>query len=220
MDLVLVYGIEAAALQPAPGGRANAKMVSKRTFESLSLRYSDGCYYLRNDRIFGAIVLDPTSFQMVSQGREISDEANKMIKEGMKQERKHDIDLVRDFLKVAHEKCEECTRSIVDTAVHLIKHESPFPLPLMQPVGVEKQATKVEKREEKKRSTIIKGQNEFTYSQHLDFPKSMLDAVESRALMTGVDRLNPILRQRFAKGALMQEAGDVELAANAKKPAD
>ena len=52
--------------------------VKQENFESLSLRYSDGCYYLRNDRIFGAIVLDPP-FQMVSQGREISDEANKMI---------------------------------------------------------------------------------------------------------------------------------------------
>jgi hypothetical protein len=51
LDLLLVYGIEPSILQQAPGGRNNAKMVSKKTFEDLTLPHADGSYYLRPDRI-------------------------------------------------------------------------------------------------------------------------------------------------------------------------
>ena len=57
LDLLLVYGIEPSILQQAPGGRNNAKMVSKKTFEDLTLPHADGSYYLRPDRIFAAIVV-------------------------------------------------------------------------------------------------------------------------------------------------------------------
>jgi len=59
LDALFVYGAEPSVLQQAPGGRDNAKMVSKRTFEDLSLPSSDGCYYLRPDRILCCFLLDP-----------------------------------------------------------------------------------------------------------------------------------------------------------------
>ena len=60
LDLCFVYGAEPMALTQAPGGRDNAKMVSKATFESLSMPDGDGNYFLRPDRILGCFLLDPS----------------------------------------------------------------------------------------------------------------------------------------------------------------
>jgi hypothetical protein len=59
LDVCLVYGMEPSVLQQAPGGRDNAKMVSKATFADLALSQADGSYYLRPDRILAAFLLDP-----------------------------------------------------------------------------------------------------------------------------------------------------------------
>ena len=57
LDLVVVYGTEAMALAPAPGGRDNAAVVSKAAFQALSLPHPDNNYFLRPDRILGSTFL-------------------------------------------------------------------------------------------------------------------------------------------------------------------
>lgn len=61
LDVVFVYGIEVATLTQAPGGRDNAFMVSKATFELLSQPNESGNYFLRSDRILGIFSLDPAN---------------------------------------------------------------------------------------------------------------------------------------------------------------
>ena len=58
LDLLIVYGGTISTLTLAPGGRDNAVMVSKASFEALSLQRSDGNYFLRPDFILGAFLLD------------------------------------------------------------------------------------------------------------------------------------------------------------------
>jgi hypothetical protein len=57
LDLCLVYGAEPTVLTQAPGGRDNAKMVSKSLFQVMSLPTKDGNFFLRKDRILGAFLL-------------------------------------------------------------------------------------------------------------------------------------------------------------------
>ena len=59
LDLCFIYGAEPKTLHQAPGGRDNAKVVSKGFFEEFSLLHPDGAYYLRPDHILGAFLLDP-----------------------------------------------------------------------------------------------------------------------------------------------------------------
>jgi hypothetical protein len=59
LDVCFVYGAEPEVLSPAPGGRDNAVMVTKATFESLALPSSAGEFFLRPDRILGACLIDP-----------------------------------------------------------------------------------------------------------------------------------------------------------------
>jgi hypothetical protein len=67
LDVIIIYGCTGAALEQTPGGRDNAKMVSKSTFENLSLKDANENYFLRPDLIFGvfqvnhSIKLDLTS---------------------------------------------------------------------------------------------------------------------------------------------------------------
>ena len=61
LDVCIIYGTEPWALSPAPGGRDNARMMSKATFDSLSLPTPDGNFFLRPDRILAMILLDPAS---------------------------------------------------------------------------------------------------------------------------------------------------------------
>ena len=60
----LVYGCCARLLQQAPGGRNNARFITRRTFDDLSLPRGDGRFYLRPDSILAAFVFnlnDPPS---------------------------------------------------------------------------------------------------------------------------------------------------------------
>jgi hypothetical protein len=61
LDLCLVYGADPTMLSPAPGGRDNAVMVTKTTFQSLSLPHADGNYFLRPDRILGTFLFQASS---------------------------------------------------------------------------------------------------------------------------------------------------------------
>ena len=62
LDLLLVYAASPQVVEQAPGGRDNAKMVSKILFETFAAPSpEDGSYYLRPDRIRAAILLDGTS---------------------------------------------------------------------------------------------------------------------------------------------------------------
>ena len=58
LELVFVYGADPSVLTIAPGGRDNARMVSKATFMALALPDADGNYFLRPDRIMGMFLLD------------------------------------------------------------------------------------------------------------------------------------------------------------------
>jgi hypothetical protein len=53
LDVIIIYGCTAAVLEQTPGGRTNAKMVSKSTFESFSLQDTNKNYFLRPDHILG-----------------------------------------------------------------------------------------------------------------------------------------------------------------------
>mmetsp|Transcript_20177 Transcript_20177/g.26273 ORF Transcript_20177/g.26273 Transcript_20177/m.26273 type:complete len:445 (+) Transcript_20177:212-1546(+) len=59
LDACIVYGAEVSVLSQAPGGRDNATVFAKPTFESLSLIGKDGEYFLRPDRILGCFYLPP-----------------------------------------------------------------------------------------------------------------------------------------------------------------
>eukprot|EP00615_Pteridomonas_danica_P010366 CAMPEP_0114339354 /NCGR_PEP_ID=MMETSP0101-20121206/7684_1 /TAXON_ID=38822 ORGANISM="Pteridomonas danica, Strain PT" /NCGR_SAMPLE_ID=MMETSP0101 /ASSEMBLY_ACC=CAM_ASM_000211 /LENGTH=636 /DNA_ID=CAMNT_0001472315 /DNA_START=238 /DNA_END=2148 /DNA_ORIENTATION=+ len=59
LDVVIVYGCEASILEQAPGGRENAKMISRSTFRDFSLEHKNGTYFLRQDRILGMFRVDP-----------------------------------------------------------------------------------------------------------------------------------------------------------------
>jgi len=58
LDLVVVYGADPWILNVAPGGRDNARMVSKETLETMSLSDEDRNYFLRPDRILGMFKLN------------------------------------------------------------------------------------------------------------------------------------------------------------------
>ena len=58
-----MYGAEPGSLAQAPGGRDNARVVSRATFAALSLPDADGNYFLRPDRILGMFVLNPSNPQ-------------------------------------------------------------------------------------------------------------------------------------------------------------
>jgi hypothetical protein len=61
LNLCLVYGVEPLVLSSSSGGRENAVMVTKSTFLSFALPHGDGNYFLRPDRVLGAIIFDPSS---------------------------------------------------------------------------------------------------------------------------------------------------------------
>ena len=61
LDVCLVYGVCPRVLQPAPGGRANARMVHRSLFEALGTPdVHTGDHFLRGDRLVAAIDLNPT----------------------------------------------------------------------------------------------------------------------------------------------------------------
>lgn len=53
LDLCVVYATEPRSLHTTPGGRANARMIRKATFQQFSLLSEDGSYYIRPDRVVG-----------------------------------------------------------------------------------------------------------------------------------------------------------------------
>jgi hypothetical protein len=64
LDLCLVYGADPRVLSQAPGGRDNAKMVTKNMLQTFSLPAADGNFFLRPDRLLGAFLL-PASQQPI-----------------------------------------------------------------------------------------------------------------------------------------------------------
>jgi hypothetical protein len=61
LDVCFVYGVNPKCVEQAPGGRENAKVVSKVLFEGFSTPGSDGSYYLRPDFIKAALLIDGSS---------------------------------------------------------------------------------------------------------------------------------------------------------------
>ena len=61
LDVIIVYGISSKVLVPAPGDRANARMVPKAYFRDFGLEDDEGSYYLRKDAILGIFVINNAS---------------------------------------------------------------------------------------------------------------------------------------------------------------
>jgi len=59
LNAIIVYGCTPSVLHQAPGGRDNARVVTKPTFSGFSLESGDGSYFLRRDRILGVFEVDP-----------------------------------------------------------------------------------------------------------------------------------------------------------------
>ena len=94
LDLVIVYGADTSVLTLAPGGRDNARMVSKGTFEALTLPNVDGNYFLRPDRIMGMFLLDKVppglaAAELKLEGERRNDKGTK----AMLEREKHDAEL-------------------------------------------------------------------------------------------------------------------------------
>ena len=51
LDLLFVYGINPKCVEQAPGGRENAKFVSKLHFKDFATPHHHGNYFLRPDYI-------------------------------------------------------------------------------------------------------------------------------------------------------------------------
>jgi len=105
LDLVFVYGIEPDVLTQAPGGRDNAKMISKASIECFSLPHPDGNYFLRPDRIMAAFLIDPLNPPALTS----------VAVDPLDRERENDV-LSRQALTAAHYNMEICaneTRQIM-----------------------------------------------------------------------------------------------------------
>jgi len=59
LDVVIIYGCSASVLHQAPGGRDNARMVAKSTFEAFSMAQNERSYFLRPDRVLGGFYVNP-----------------------------------------------------------------------------------------------------------------------------------------------------------------
>ena len=98
---MFVYGVDPRCVEQAPGGRENAKMVSKGIFECFATPADDGNYFLRPDKIKAAFILDGTSG--------LPSEREKAIR-GLEAERVNDAH-VQQLLKKVEESMMENSRS-------------------------------------------------------------------------------------------------------------
>jgi hypothetical protein len=78
LDAIIVYGCTPSILHQAPGGRDNARVVSKSTFGGFSMNNSDGSFFLRPDRVLGAFEVDQTRLPALTAGTTSLIEAEKV----------------------------------------------------------------------------------------------------------------------------------------------
>lgn len=134
LDLLLVYGIEPAILQPVPGGRENAVMVHRRTMEALTLKHKTGKYYLRPDRIFGAVVVRASMLSIIESGTTTIEEHTKLIGD-LAEECKQDIKN-RMIIHEAYSRCQAIDQRIAASS-KFVATNCKFPLPLPKPISFE-----------------------------------------------------------------------------------
>jgi hypothetical protein len=215
LDLLLVYGIEPSVLQQAPGGRNNAKMVSKKTFEDLTLPHADGSYYLRPDRIFAAIIVDPSRFQTVADHRGQTIEELLRIRGGMKRERRRDV-AMREVIEQEQLRSDANDESVKEAAVHVATETSLFPLPLNEAVGVEKETANA--IDDGHFSTPLSGGDWMGGEEmevgidgddDFDFPRDMHASVHERmSALNSLEGGNPLMKRSNnlqARGMTMDE---------------
>jgi len=133
LDVCLVYGVEPLIIDQAPGGRDNAKVVSKPTFESYCLSEADGSFFLRPDRIMGAFLLDPS--------REISgyDDAKSLL---LNEKRNDSLvkQKLSDFEKIKENNSHKVKLGSRDSEHHSVKvqwgcgHDTDFFMDSMKPL--------------------------------------------------------------------------------------
>jgi hypothetical protein len=84
LDLVVVYGIAASALSPAPDGQSSDSFIVKRsTLESLSLPQADGHYFLRADHILAVFLIDPEEVVVDDDAVDDDDDDNLVVEKGL-----------------------------------------------------------------------------------------------------------------------------------------
>lgn len=113
LDIVIIYGCEPSILQQAPGGRDNAKVVSKSTFNEFSLDHSDGNYFLRPDRILGCFYIDSSHAPVLNNLESISEIAVEKSRELQA------LQKLKEFEQKSHQ-----NTSRIDTAVETIWNSS------------------------------------------------------------------------------------------------
>jgi hypothetical protein len=140
LDLVFVYGVESKALRQAPGGRDNAFMVSKATFEALAIpRKEDGNYFLRPDRILGAFYLDAGTFSSSSSSSSLVNDmdSNKVVGSLLQREKDFDETTKNTLCEVQNEitrfsvslkkrKTTTSTTTATTTTAHHIRSNGPM----------------------------------------------------------------------------------------------
>jgi hypothetical protein len=114
LDIIIIYGCTAAVLEQTPGGRDNAKMVSKSAFENFSLKDVNENYFLRPDRILGV-------FQV---NHSIHLEVNSSIENALEMERQSDLESVELLKEAGKSMSENIAR--IDRAVKLIRNSAGY----------------------------------------------------------------------------------------------
>eukprot|EP00615_Pteridomonas_danica_P006215 CAMPEP_0114345144 /NCGR_PEP_ID=MMETSP0101-20121206/11986_1 /TAXON_ID=38822 ORGANISM="Pteridomonas danica, Strain PT" /NCGR_SAMPLE_ID=MMETSP0101 /ASSEMBLY_ACC=CAM_ASM_000211 /LENGTH=724 /DNA_ID=CAMNT_0001480919 /DNA_START=816 /DNA_END=2990 /DNA_ORIENTATION=- len=111
LSAVIVSACHPATLQPAPGGRDRAKVVSKSDFSAFSLPHVDGNYFLRPDRILGVFYIDPNNQPRSG----ASNVRNPLIC----REKEHDAECI-DFITTSLEKQTEIFSEVMELSSDLI----------------------------------------------------------------------------------------------------
>mmetsp|Transcript_33577 Transcript_33577/g.39454 ORF Transcript_33577/g.39454 Transcript_33577/m.39454 type:complete len:411 (+) Transcript_33577:2-1234(+) len=115
LSAVIVSACHPALLQPAPGGRDRAKVVSKSDFSAFSLPHLDGNYFLRPDRILGVFYIDPNE-QPRSGASNVS---NPLIS----REREYDAEGI-DHINLSLEKQTSVYSQVMEISSYLLLGES------------------------------------------------------------------------------------------------
>lgn len=146
LDVVFAYGMEVSALTQAPGGRDNAFMVSKTTFDHLALPDTNGDFFLRADRILGIFMVNPeqppsglNEAQGACESEQLNDQATKDLIVGALRARDlSDAATIRLLAKIQstellHDDV-EFADTFRDQSIPLDKVASVSPTPAQQPM--------------------------------------------------------------------------------------
>jgi len=105
-DVVFVYAVNPKLIEPAPGGRDHAHMVSKQLFQTFGTKSYGGQYFLRPDFIVGAFLFD-----RVFNHRVIHQQKMKEAKHALEEEKKHDLEILNK-IQISEKKITEISQNL------------------------------------------------------------------------------------------------------------